>query len=375
MLCSLYIHLPFCVRKCDYCDFESYPGKLGEADGYIDRVLTEAKAQAEVYGHFGVPTVYLGGGTPSLLSAGQLKRLLGGVFDLFPPEKDAEISMEMNPGTVTEEKLAAAARMGVNRVSLGVQSASDRLLKSIGRIHDFEEAKKAVSMVRDAGIDNLNLDMMFALPRQTEEDISSTIDAFHALRPAHISCYELILEEGTPLTRRVEAGEEAVPGEDETAKMQFMAIGRLSSLGYRRYEISNYALPGKECRHNLVYWTGGNYLGLGCAAHSFMEGERFDNPCYARYMGGEYALDREKVDTDGLIEETILLETRLTRGIDLNRFETRFGKDKLDALIRAAKALPAEYVRLQDGFLSFTDAGLLVHNALVLRLAEAVPDR
>ena len=372
MVSSLYIHVPFCVRKCDYCDFESYAGRLAEADGYIDRVLTEAEAQARVYGHFGVPTVYLGGGTPSLLSAEQLKCLLGGLFDLFPPERDAEISMEMNPGTVTEEKLAAAVSMGVNRVSLGVQSASDRLLKSIGRIHDFAAARDAVSLVREAGIENINLDMMFALPGQTETDIAETIGAFFVLHPSHISCYELILEEGTPLTKRIAAGEETVPDEDETARAQLMAIEKLAALGYHRYEISNYALPGKECRHNLVYWTGGNYLGLGCAAHSFMEGERFRDPDYARYMGGEYAIDKETVDRSGLIEECLLLETRLTRGIDLSRFENRFGASAKDVLLRAAKSLPAQYVREQNGFLAFTDEGLLVHNALVLHISEQI---
>ena len=370
MVSSIYIHIPFCVRKCDYCDFESYAGRLHEADAYIDRVLTEAKAQAEVYGHFGVPTVYLGGGTPSLLSAEQLKRLLGGVFALFPPEKDAEISMEMNPGTVSGDKLAAAVSMGVNRVSLGVQSANDRLLKSIGRIHDFDGAKEAVSLVREAGITNCNLDMMFALPRQTEEDILRTADAFHDLGPTHISCYELILEEGTPLTRRVEAGEETVPDEDEVTRMQLLMVDKLASLGYHRYEISNYALPGKECRHNLVYWTGGNYLGLGCTAHSFMEGERFHNPNWDRYMNGEYALERETVSREGLIEECIMLETRLTRGIDLTRFETRFGKNARASLEQAAAGLPKQYVNPVNSRLSFTNEGLLIQNALVLRLVE-----
>lgn len=372
MVSSIYIHIPFCVRKCDYCDFESYAGRLHEADAYIDRVLAEAKAQAEVYGHFGVPTVYLGGGTPSLLSAEQLKRLLGGVFSLFAPEKGAEISMEMNPGTVSRDKLAAAVSMGVNRVSLGVQSANDGLLKSISRIHDFDGAKEAVSLVREAGITNCNFDMMFALPRQTEEDILRTADAFHALRPTHISCYELILEDGTPLTRRVEAGEETVPDEDEVTRMQLLMIDKLASFGYHRYEISNYALPGRECRHNLVYWTGGNYLGLGCAAHSFMEGERFHNPDWDRYMNGEYALERETVSREGLIEECIMLETRLTRGIDLNRFEARFGKNARSALEQAAAKLPEQYVNPVTDCLSFTNEGLLIQNALVLCLVEAI---
>ena len=370
MMASLYVHLPFCARKCRYCDFESYAGRTDRADEYIDRVLTEADICRREYGAFRVPTAYFGGGTPSILTSAQLERLICGLFERFAPENDAEITMEANPGTVDADKLHTLRRCGVNRISFGVQAAQDGILRTLGRIHTFEEACRASALARDAGFDNLNLDMMFALPGQTEDDLTQTAEAFAALKPEHISCYSLILEPGTELEKWVSEGKAELPDEDEACEMQRLATRILTQKGYERYEISNFAARGRECRHNLVYWQGGDYLGLGCAAHSFMQGERFANPGWEAYMGGSRAVDRERVDTTGRMEETLMLETRLIKGMDLSAFERNFGRENAEKVRERARKLTG-LVQVEDGFLWVTEEGLLLHNRIVLELVEA----
>ena len=368
---SLYVHLPFCVKKCAYCDFESHAGKLTEADAYIDAVLDEAATRKKEYGSDRLISAYFGGGTPSLLSAGQLTRLAGKLFEMFPPEEGAEITVEANPGTLTKAFLAAARRAGINRLSLGVQARQERLLKLLGRIHTFEEAAQSVRMAADAGFENISCDVMFTLPSQTRRDFSETLSAVCDLGIKHLSCYSLILEEGTPLCARVRSGELSLPGEEEDVRMQTDAVSYLEKRGFERYEISNYALPGYESRHNMVYWTGGDYLGLGCAAHSFMRGERFYNPDYEGYMHGARQLGRERISLSGRLEETVMLETRLTRGIDLKRFEHEYGSGARQKLVQNAGRF-AKYVVVTPTHLRLNDEGLLLQNALVVELLNSI---
>ena len=368
---SLYVHIPFCVRKCAYCDFESYSGRLDRADGYIGRVLEEAEKRRGEYGAFSCCSVYLGGGTPSLLSPEQLSKLCGELFDMFPPVKGAEITLEANPGTVTPELFAAAVRLGFNRLSLGAQAKQERLLKLLGRIHSFPQALQAVDIAREAGIHNVNCDVMCCLPTQTEDELAETLISVTDAGVEHVSCYSLILEEGTKLHKQVKNGEVSLPDEEVQLKQLKRAAETLRNRGFERYEISNYARKGYESRHNLVYWERGDYLGLGCAAHSFMRGERFDNPSFDRYMAGEDGLDRETVDRAAALEEEILLGTRLSKGISLERIRGVYGASAAEKLLKCAAKLDG-LVFYEDGRLKLTAEGFFVHNAVVLELAAAV---
>ena len=371
MIPALYVHIPFCAKKCAYCDFVSYPGRLNEADVYISRVLEEARARKREYGIEGISSLYLGGGTPSLLSAEQLKRLTEGLFTLFPPQTDSEITLEANPGTLKPGFLKAARDLGFNRLSLGVQARQDRLLQMLGRIHRFGDAVEAVNDARASGFDNISCDVMNELPDQTEKDITETLTEVINLGVQHISCYGLILEEGTPLFQRVSAGELRLPDEEQARRLNLCAADVLEKHGYRRYEISNYALPGYESRHNTVYWTGGDYLGLGCAAHSFMKSERFSNPGLDEYMKGTDHTDAYFVDEKGKLEETILLGTRMARGVDLKAFKARFGDEACEKLVSAAQRMIGLII-LFDSQLCLTAEGFLVHSTIAAELVCAV---
>ena len=371
MKTSLYVHLPFCARKCAYCDFESYAGKLSERDAYITRLLREAEDAKKEYGTTGVPTVYFGGGTPSLLEPEQIKRLTDGLFSLFPPDVSAEITMEANPGTVTAEKLKTMRQCGINRLSMGVQSSDDRMLERIGRIHTFAQARDAVKMARDAGFENISCDLMYGLPGQTLDGVLRSAEDMLTLEPKHISCYSLIAEENTPLGDAVLSGRTAVPDEDEVCTQQNAVIELLAKRGFDRYEISTYALPGFESRHNTVYWTGGSYLGLGCSAHSYMLGERFSNPRYTDYMRGIRHTDGERVDKAGRLEEKLLLETRLTRGLDLEEIRREYGAETEEKLVKACDELKG-FAEIKGSRLLITTRGYEVHNEVAYRLIEAV---
>lgn len=373
MIASVYIHIPYCVRKCAYCDFESYARRLADADEYVARVLQEMERARGEYGNLGVPTLYIGGGTPSLLSPDQLSRLLDGAARFFSLDANAEISMEANPGTVDAAKLRAFRSAGVNRISFGAQASQTRLLALLGRVHTWPEAVLAVDDAFEAGISNINLDLMYALPGQTAEDFAETLDAALSLPVSHLSCYSLILEEGTPLTRRVEAGTLPEPRDEDSVRMQRLALEKTRAAGMERYEISNYARPGLECRHNLVYWERGNYIGFGCAAHSMMNDERFFNPDYRAYLSGAPQSEREPVRGTEKMEETLLLGLRMTKGISLAAFERAYGKACADALRREIRPLAdGGLARLADGRFALTAEGMDVQNAVVVRLVTAL---
>ncbi len=373
MKASIYVHVPFCKSKCAYCDFESYAGRLDRADEYISRVLSEAKrAQAE-YGAFGVPSVFIGGGTPSLLSKEQIGRILSGLSDLFVFDENIEITMEANPGTVDKEKLSFIKKAGVKRISFGAQAAQGHILRTLGRIHAWADVESAVKTAQDTGIDNINVDLMYALPGQTTEDFLESVQKATDLGVRHLSLYSLILEEGTRLFESAERGEVLIPGDEESVTMQEKAIHLLDEIGMKRYEISNYAYPGYECRHNIVYWTRGNYLGLGCAAHSMMNNVRFSNPVFSSYMNGEEHTEKEEIDEAGRIEETIMLETRMTRGLDTEAFSKSFGEETTAKILKEAdRLISAGYAERNGKYLSFTREGMNIQNALIVKLIEKI---
>ena len=369
---AIYIHIPFCARKCAYCDFASFAGREDLWDDYFSALNDEMDAWAEPLRAYVARSVFFGGGTPSLVSG---ERIAGALAHLrtrvrFAP--DAEITLEANPGTLTAEKLAVYRRAGVNRLSIGVQSFDAALLRSLGRIHTPEEAAQAVLLAREAGLDNVSLDLMYGLPGQRMEQWAATLERAAALPVAHISAYSLIVEEGTEMFERVRSGRARVPDDELVNEMQRLAVCRLAEAGFARYEISNFAQAGRACRHNLTYWRGGEYLGLGSAAHSLMDNARFSNPPeLERYLAGERMLNRTERSRADRREETLMLATRTLEGLDLRAWRDEFG-DALEETRRREIQRLENYglIELADGFLRLTPAGLELQDSVVLELMD-----
>lgn len=326
---GLYIHIPFCVRKCSYCDFCSVAA-WDEAfvDAYIDRLLSELsgyKRQVRIP----VDTLYLGGGTPSLLTGGQLTRIVSAVREVFSLSPDTEFTIEANPGTLTEDKLSAYRALGVNRLSLGLQSIHDNELKMLGRIHTYEDFLNSYRMARAVGYDNISVDLMYGIPRQTRESYLHSLRAVTSLGPEHISAYGLIVEPGT---RFCDMGDALrLPDEDEECDMYYMAHELLSAEGYLHYEISNYARAGRMSRHNLKYWRDSEYIGVGAAAYSYFEGKRYGNTRdLDRYMAGlDIPECSETLTAETERYEYAMMHLRLSFGISLSEYRRRFGEDFL----------------------------------------------
>ena len=380
---SIYIHVPFCVKKCAYCDFASFAGRLPQREGYVEAVCREMRAQAAFFGSRRVRTVFFGGGTPTLLSGEQIARLMDALRESFDLAPDAEITMEGNPGTLTRESLSSYRAAGVNRLSLGVQSMDDGLLAAIGRIHTAQEAVKAVRMAREAGFDSLNLDLMLGLPGQTAGMWRDTLAGALALGPEHLSCYALIVEEGTPLAAQAKAGTCApLPDEDALAQMDAITAELTRAAGLLRYEVSNWAAPGRECRHNVVYWECLPYLGLGLAAHSDMDGRRFANPSsWADYMALTAVPSSVREAEGGGTREERLFERmmmglRMTRGVDAARFARDFGGAPEDFWPETiARMTRGGLMRREGERLRLTPRGMDVMNGVLVELLRERENR
>lgn len=279
---EIYLHVPYCRQKCRYCDFASFPHAESTQRAYVDAVLTEAASQAAKLPHSAMETAYLGGGTPSILPPELLTRLLEGVTAHFPLAPGAEFTSEANPGTLTHEWLDAALNCGINRLSMGMQAAQPALLKMLGRIHDFTQVQQSVELARHAGFQHISLDLMFGLPGQTVSMWRETLEKALSLNPEHLSCYGLIPEEGTPLYRDLQTGQLTLPDEDDERRMYDLTLDLLAQSGFQQYEISNFARPGCECRHNIGYWQQVPYIGLGVSAASYLPAKngmiRLTNP-------------------------------------------------------------------------------------------------
>ena len=327
---ELYLHIPFCVKKCAYCDFLSFPSGQEIQRQYAKRLMEDIDCMGKEYGDIPVDTIFIGGGTPSVPESRLIVDLMEHVNRAFQISDGAEISMEANPGTVTREKLKEYRRAGINRISFGLQSANDRELKLLGRIHTWAEFLESFALARECGFTNLNIDLMSALPGQTCESWKDTLKRVTDLEPEHISAYSLIIEEGTPFGEKYgsEEGRKLLPDEDSEREMYHETKRFLRECGYERYEISNYAKPGWECRHNIGYWTGVPYLGLGLGASSYMNGSRFavssDMQQYLEEKPGTFT-DVEKLTKKDMEEEFFYVGLRMTAGVSLSDFERRFG--------------------------------------------------
>ena len=369
---AVYVHIPFCKRKCAYCDFASYAGCEDQIDRYFDALGSEIAAWADELRAYQARSIFFGGGTPSLVPAEKIAGVLNRLRGCMEFAPDVEITLEANPGTVDMEKLRCYRAAGINRLSFGVQSFDGELLKNLDRIHTPAEAKEAVFMGRGAGFENISIDLMYALPGQTMAQWADTLDTAASLPVKHISAYSLIVEEGTRMARWVEEGIARIPDDDLVNEMQRMAVMKLAQAGFARYEVSNFAWPGYESRHNYTYWTGGEYLGLGSAAHSLMNNLRFGNPPELdRYIAGERMLNREERTREDRREEMLMLATRTVRGLDLDEWQMLFG-DRLEE----TKANEIEKLRnyglieIENGFLKLTTVGLELQDSVVLELMD-----
>lgn len=331
---GLYVHLPFCRQKCFYCDFPSYAGQEGRMAVYVEALLGElAREGAPLRAAWGPPrTVYLGGGTPTALPPALMERLLAGLREFLAAAPNAlEFTCECNPGTVDAAYLSLLRAGGVNRLSLGVQTFDDALLRRIGRIHTAAQARAAVRQARAAGFRNLSLDLMYGLPGQTLAGLEMSVQQALALAPQHISIYGLQVEEGTAFARAQAAGRLALPSDEESEAMYDYMTTALPVAGYARYEISNFARSGFESRHNLGYWQDVPYLGVGAAAHSYLDGQRYENPrgieeyLAALRESGRARREEEPLTRATSMEEFAFLALRTARGIDRARFAARFG--------------------------------------------------
>lgn len=379
---ELYIHLPFCRSKCRYCDFASWAGQDGLMAPYVDALLKEAAAvQQKLPENVGIITVFIGGGTPSTLPEPLLKRLLSGLKETFPINADAEWTTEANPGTLTQEWLDTAVSFGVNRLSLGMQAYQPEMLKMLGRIHDFSQVEQAVSMARHSGISNISLDLMFGLPGQTTEMWLETLEKALSLQPKHLSCYGLIPEEGTPMMVDLTSGRLTLPDEETERQMYDDTLGILQSHGFEQYEISNFALPGYACRHNLGYWRQVPYIGLGASAASCLPGDgcaylRRSNPPsireYIEYVhSGSPKPAEEKISHDDAMFETLMLGLRTTKGVSETDFATMHGVSlsnyRGETLSEIGAAGLMEHI---DGWWRLTRKGMDVQNAVLVRLMD-----
>lgn len=376
---ELYVHLPFCRSKCRYCDFASYAGCDAQIPAYVSALLNEAAA----FPRWTLETVFLGGGTPSLLPSEQLIRLLQGLHQHFDISPGIEFTSEANPGTVTPQWLDAAVSNGVNRLSLGMQAYQPELLHMLGRIHDYAQVENTVSLARQAGITNLSLDLMFGLPGQTTAQWIETLEAALALRPQHLSCYGLIPEEGTPLMDALRDGMLSLPDESEERQMYDDTLRLLAQHGFQQYEISNFALPGFACRHNIGYWRQIPYLGLGASAASCLPGLdecfsiRSANPpglnTYLRMVNQQrWTLrDTTAVTREEARFETLMLGLRMTEGISMQDFRRLHGIDLTAIYGARLESLQLRGLMEQHGdHWRLTRRGMDVQNAILVELMD-----
>lgn len=385
---ELYIHIPFCVKKCDYCDFLSFPADNRTQRRYVDAVQKEIIYYGALYPDRKITTIFIGGGTPSWLDEEEIVRILHTVREAFAVEHDAEITIECNPGTATAHKLVRYREAGINRISIGLQSAHNEELALLGRIHTWEQFLKTYDLARKAGFSNINVDLMSALPGQTLETFSDTLKKVLALKPEHLSAYSLMIEEGTPFYERYredekhrEAGEptELLPDEEQEYAVTKLTQRVLMEAGYHWYEVSNFAKPGYECRHNIGYWKRADYLGIGIGAASLIDNVRYANvrnleeyckECESLWeelnIRKTLCSSTEPVTREEQMEEFMFLGLRMTEGVSRAEFEQHFGTTIEAVYGDVLRQLQKEGLLVkQEGRICLTERGMDVNNYVV----------
>ena len=394
---SLYIHIPFCKHKCIYCDFLSFDNETNTRQiQYINALMSEIRMYKSFADRYTVKTIYIGGGTPSILDEAMIGNVMDTVKHIFRLDRFPEITIEVNPGTIKYTDLLSYRKYGINRLSIGLQSADDVILKRLGRIHDYEEFLQGFESARRAGFENISVDVMSSLPGQDVHTLVDTLTKVCELSPEHISVYSLQVEEGTPLYEREDL-KSLIPDENVDRDMYQLTKKVLRSFGYKRYEISNYSKPGYESRHNCVYWTGGQYIGFGLGAASFFKGQRFNNTSdldeyieigddireeltkdtdINRLYESAVSVLRKNVDTiyiDGRMEEFMYLGLRMTAGVSREEFKSRFGRDIFEIYGDVInKYIKQGYMKLDKDRVRLSDAGIDVSNYI---LADFILDK
>ena len=368
---SLYIHIPFCAQKCLYCDFPSFARKDHLRKAYIEALNKEIISLREKHNNLEINTIFIGGGTPSVLESDELEYLLKEVAKLNMA-KDIEYSMECNPGNLTEEKLEVMKKYGVNRISMGLQAKQDNLLKGLGRIHNYKTFKENFLLAKKVGFNNINVDLMFGLPNQKLNEWEETLREIISLEPAHISAYSLIIEEGTAFYNLYENDKLKLPTEEEERKMYHLAKKILEENGFNQYEISNYAKEGKECRHNLAYWNMDNWIGVGSAAASYINGKRIKNiSSVEEYINSinekgeavEEIINNSKNDN---MEEFMFMGLRKINGIDENEFKNRFSMNINDVYGEIInKYIDAGLLIRESGRIFLSEKGIEISNIIM----------
>ncbi len=377
---SLYIHIPFCNSKCNYCNFISHVASDDEKTRYMKNLKKEIIYRAKEYNSFyNIRSIYIGGGTPSSLKIGQIKDLMQTIYKYFHVQNDAEITIELNPNTITSEKVREYILSGVNRFSIGLQCFNQSVLTEMGRTHTPNDFDNAIELIRNHGISNINADIMLGYPNQTLKNVTDTLEHLLKLNIPHISSYMLSVEEGTPLQLMVDKGVKFLPKESQVLKMYQTVHNTLHKNGYIRYEISNFAKPGFTCKHNLVYWKREDYLGLGVAAHSYIDGVRFSNTekfnlyndCIEKKNKPPVA-SAHKLTLNEKKEEFIMLSLRTAEGLISEEYQQLF---KENFLIKHKEKL-AEFIKLKlltidkQGNVKATNTGFLVLNKIILELCS-----
>ncbi|MCI7157802.1 MAG: radical SAM family heme chaperone HemW [Flintibacter sp.] len=372
---GIYIHIPFCRSKCDYCDFYSLAGRDDRMDQYQKALLSHIKETAPLAQDFPVDTIYIGGGTPSYYGAKRLKELLGVIRKLYQVEKDAEVTVECNPDSVDVKSLKILRKAGVNRLSMGMQSANACELERIHRIHTPQQVNEAATAARKAGFTNLSLDLIYGLPGQTMDSWKDTVEHALSLIPQHLSCYGLKVEEGTPLAARVAQGE-VLPDDDQQADLYLWTVGRLERAGYPQYEISNFAKPGFASRHNLRYWLTQPYIGFGPGAHSDFGGRRYsfvrDLDAYIQgvLQGGDIIDESEIIPKRERCGEYLMLRLRTVQGINEQEYRSTYFMDFAPLQARLEQFRTQGWAEQTDGRWHFTPKGFLLSNQLIGDLLE-----
>ena len=379
---GLYIHIPFCLKKCPYCAFNSYAA-LDVSDRYISALEKEMKWVSGLFGlgDGAVDSVYLGGGTPSLLSPGDLDRLLRAASSMFKLEKNVEVTIEVNPATLNFEKLEGYRKAGINRISIGIQSLNDNKLSLLGRLHSASEAAESFRMARDCGYKNITVDLMAGLPGETLSELKSDLKEIVKLSPDHISLYLLNIEKGTDFFEKREKGE-LVPADEDTQRDFFLLASKvLRKEGYFRYETSNYARPGFESRHNLKYWTGLDYIGLGAGAHSYLSEVGWGLRWWNRSLPSSYCDDLEsgRLPVEGseilgreeALSEAVLTSLRTREGLEKIALEERFGMPAFKTLVKRAEELvPKDLIIVEAGRVAPTDKGALMADEIAVTISS-----
>ena len=360
---GIYIHIPFCKKKCDYCDFISFSNKDKKIEEYINAIIKEIEQQKI---KSKITTIYIGGGTPSYIDSKYIKEIIAEIKKKNV-DSNAEITIEVNPGTITKNKLEDYKEVGINRLSIGLQVTQNELLKQIGRIHDFEQFLETYKMARKLGFNNINIDLMLGLPNQRIKDLRESLEKIIELNPEHISVYSLIVEEGTPISNKIKLGELTLPEEDLERNMYWYVKNTLELNGYRHYEISNFAKPGYESRHNMNCWNQKEYIGIGIAAHSYRDITRYSNTeDLSEYIknvkNGHFERNRiihEIQKEDDTKREHMILGLRQINGISISKFKEKFGENPIYTFRNELKKLTEEkLIIVDDNNIKLSNKGL-----------------